>query len=52
VDRRDRQNLAVAALVLTLIFGATWLMSELKRQGRIEECLMQRRKNCEQILSP
>lgn len=50
MDRRDRQNILVAALVLALIGAAWWVMSELRRQGRLEECLMQRRRNCEQLI--
>lgn len=50
MDRQDRQNLLVAVVVLALIAGAYWLMSELHRQGQVEDCLMQRRRNCDAIL--
>lgn len=52
MDSRDRQNLAVAALVLAMIFAAYWLMSELNRRGKLEQCLMARRRDCAQYSSP
>ena len=52
MDRRDRQHLAVAALVLAMIFAAYWLMSELTRRGKLEECLMARRRDCARFSSP
>jgi len=50
VDPRDRQNLTVAIVAVALIVGAYWLVSQLHRQGQIEDCLMQRRRNCEQLV--
>lgn len=49
MDQRDRQNLAVAVLVLVLIGISYYLFSSIRLQGKIEECLMQRRKNCDQL---
>lgn len=50
MDRRDRQNLVVAVVVVLLIAGGYWLMSSIRLQGKIEECLMQRRRNCDQLV--
>lgn len=50
MDRRDRQNLVVAVVVVLLIGGGYWLMSSIRLQGKIEECLMQRRRNCDQLV--
>ena len=50
MDARDRQNLMVAIVAVLLVFGSYWLLSRLHRQGQIEDCLMQRRKNCEQYV--
>lgn len=50
MDRRDRQNLAVAVVVILLIGVGYWVMTSIRRQGKIEECLMQRRSNCDQLV--
>jgi hypothetical protein len=50
VDQRDRQNLIVAIVVIVLIGLSYWIMSSVRLQGRLEKCLMQRRKNCEQLI--
>ncbi|HMO28691.1 hypothetical protein [Enterovirga sp.] len=50
MDSRDRQNLAVALVVLILIGIGYWVMTSIRLQGKIEECLMQRRLNCDQLV--
>ena len=49
MDQRDRQNLAVAIVVVLLIGLGYWVMSSMRAQSRLEECLMQRRRDCDQI---
>ena len=49
MDGRDRQNLAVALVVLVLIGVGYWLMIEMRYRGRLEECLMQRRRDCQNL---
>ncbi len=50
MDRQDWQNLTVALVVLVLIGTTYWVMSRVRLQGQIEECLMQRRRNCDQLV--
>ncbi|MBV9076058.1 MAG: hypothetical protein JO048_01055 [Methylobacteriaceae bacterium] len=50
MDQRDRQNLAVAIVVIILIAGGYWLTTVLHRNAQLEDCLMQRRRNCEQLV--
>ena len=52
MDQRDRQNLIVAVVIVGLIVAAYWLMSELNRRGKLEQCLMARRRDCVQFSSP
>ena len=47
LDGRDRQHLAVAAFVLTLIVVGLWLLTAMRRNAELEACLMARRQNCE-----
>lgn len=50
MDQRDRQNL-IAAIVVVVLIGVTyWVMSGMRLQSKIEDCLMQRRKNCDQLV--
>ena len=49
MDHRDRQNLAVALVIVILIGATYWVMTEMSRNARLEECLMRRRLNCEQL---
>ena len=49
MDDRDLQNLLVGLIAVALLVAAYWLMSEMTRAGRLEECLAQRRRNCEQF---
>jgi hypothetical protein len=49
VDRRDRQNLAVAVLVIALVLGGVWLMNAIRHNGLVEDCLMARRRNCDAL---
>jgi uncharacterized membrane protein YjjP (DUF1212 family) len=50
MDARDRQNLAVAAVVIVLILAGVWLMNAMRRHGLVEDCLMARRRNCDPLL--
>ena len=50
MDQRDRQNLVVAIVVLVLIGVSYYVFSSIRLQGKIEECLMQRRQNCDQLV--
>jgi hypothetical protein len=50
VDSRDRQNLAVALVVVALVVATYWLMNAMSRNARLEECLMARQRNCERIV--
>lgn len=50
MDQQDKQNLAVAAVVVAILVAAVWLMTEMKRHGQVEDCLMARRRNCDQLL--
>lgn len=49
MDQRDRQNLAVAIVAVVILVGGYWLMSAMHRNAQLEECLLRRRLNCEQI---
>lgn len=49
MDQRDRQNLAVGLVVVALIAVVFLLMSEMRRNAAVEDCLMQRRRNCDQL---
>jgi len=49
LDSRDRLHLAIAALAVVLILAAWWLMTELDRRGKLEQCLMARRRDCAQF---
>lgn len=49
MDQGDKQNLLVAAVVIAMIVGAYWLITTIHRNGKLEECLMARRRNCEQF---
>jgi hypothetical protein len=49
LDGRDRLHLAVAALAVAIILAAWWLMTELDRRGKLEQCLMARRRDCAQF---
>lgn len=49
LDRSDRQNLAAGLLVIVLIGLAYWMMTSISANTRLEECLQQRRRNCEQL---
>ena len=49
MDERDRQNLIVAAVVLVLIVATYWVITAMTANARLEECLQQRRRNCEQL---
>ena len=50
MDQRDRQNIAVG-LVIVLLIGLTyWVMTEMRRNALLEDCLRQRRRDCEEIL--
>ena len=51
MDGQDRVHLAVALVVIVLIGAGYWLMTEMRRAGQLEECLMQRRRNCDQLLA-
>ncbi len=50
MDERDRQNLVVAVVVIVLVVASYWLMTELRRRGQVEDCLMQRRRDCDALL--
>lgn len=52
MDGQDRLHLLVAVFVLALAFAAYWLMSELDRRGKLEQCLMARRRDCAQYSNP
>jgi hypothetical protein len=52
LDDQDRLHLLVAAFVLALAFAAYWLMTELDRRGKLEQCLMARRRDCAQYGQP
>jgi hypothetical protein len=51
LDQRDRQNIAVAVVVLVLVIAGVWLMNTMRRNGLLEECLMARRRNCDALLN-
>jgi hypothetical protein len=50
VDQRDRQNLAVAVVVIVLVVAGVWLMYTMRRNGLVEDCLMAHRRNCDALL--
>jgi hypothetical protein len=52
LDSRDRLHLAIAAFAVALIFATWWLMSELDRRGKLEQCLMARRRDCANFSTP
>ena len=52
MDQRDKQNLLVAIVAVALILATYWFISELNRRGRLEQCLMARRRDCAQFSSP
>ena len=49
MDPRDRQNLAVAVVVVLLVVVGVWLMNTMRRNGQVEDCLMAHRRNCDAI---
>lgn len=50
MDQRDRQNLAVAVVVIVLVVAGVWLMNTMRRNGLVEDCLMAHRRNCDALL--
>lgn len=50
MDRQDKQNLAAAIVVVAILIAGYWLMTTMHRHGIVEECLMQRRRNCDQLM--
>ena len=50
MDGQDRQNLVVALVVVVLLVAAYWLLTNLHRGSQVEDCLLQRRRNCDQLL--
>ncbi|NNM71878.1 hypothetical protein [Enterovirga aerilata] len=52
MDGRDRLHLAIAGVAAALILATWWLMSELDRRGKLEQCLMARRRDCARYSSP
>jgi hypothetical protein len=50
LDARDRQNLAAAIVVVILIIAGVWLMTNMRRNGQVEDCLMAHRRNCDALL--
>jgi hypothetical protein len=51
VDQQDRQNIAVAVVVIVLILAGVWLMNTMRRNGQVEDCLMAHRRNCDALLN-
>lgn len=49
--RQHRRSLVALGLVLALVVLCLWLANVLRRQGRVEDCLMARRLNCDQIVT-
>ena len=52
MDRQDWLHLAVAALAVLLIGGLYWLSTEMTRRGKLEQCLVARRRDCAQFGAP
>lgn len=50
MDERDRQNLAVAVVVIVILVAGVWLMNTMRRHGQVEDCLMAHRRNCDALL--
>jgi hypothetical protein len=50
----DRQtaSLAALALVLALVVLGLVLVRALRQESRLEDCLMQNRSNCDQLMPP
>lgn len=48
MDGQDRQNIAVALVVIVLLGAASWLLTTMHRGTKLEECLLARGRNCEQ----
>jgi hypothetical protein len=50
----DRQttSLAALALVLALVVLGLVLVHALRQESRLEDCLMQNRSNCDQLMTP
>jgi uncharacterized membrane protein YjjP (DUF1212 family) len=51
MDQQDRQNIAVAVVVIVLIVAGVWLMNTMRRNGQVEDCLMAHRRNCDALLN-
>ena len=49
MNQRDRQNLGAGIAVLLLIGLTYWVITVMTANARLEECLQQRRRNCEQL---
>lgn len=50
MDRQDKQNLAAAIVAIVLLGAGYWLMTSMHNHGLVEDCLMARRRNCDQLL--
>ena len=50
MDRRDKQNLASVLVVLALVVVGYWLTVTLRRQSAIQDCLLARGRNCDQLI--
>jgi uncharacterized membrane protein YjjP (DUF1212 family) len=51
MNQQDRQNIAVAVVVIVLIVAGVWLMNTMRRNGQVEDCLMAHRRNCDALLN-
>lgn len=49
--RQHRRSLVALGLVLMLVVLCLWLATLLRRQGRVEDCLLTGRLDCDQIVT-
>ena len=47
-----RRLLGIGIFLVLLVIAGVWLMDTLRSMGKLEECAMQGRKNCGEIVVP
>ena len=51
-DSHQARNLGALVLIVALIIGGVWLMNEMLRISKLEDCAMAGRRNCGPAVIP